>query len=107
MYYGLREVYWCNGMNEDVVEFMAKYPNCQKVKVEHKKSRGLVQDISILIWKWEDLNMDFIMGLPQTRRQFVSIWVIVDRMTKADHFLPVKTSFSVEDYARLYIREIV
>ncbi|WMV49918.1 hypothetical protein MTR67_043303 [Solanum verrucosum] len=51
--------------------------------------------------------MDFIVGLPRTRRQHDSIWVIVDRMTKSAHCIPVKTSFSVEDYAKLYINEIV
>ncbi|WMV45797.1 hypothetical protein MTR67_039182 [Solanum verrucosum] len=51
--------------------------------------------------------MDFVVGLPQTRRQHDSIWVIVDRLTKATHFLPVKVSYSAEDYAKLYIKEIV
>ncbi|WMV24926.1 hypothetical protein MTR67_018311 [Solanum verrucosum] len=51
--------------------------------------------------------MDFVVGLPQTRRQHDSIWVIVDRLTKSAHFLPVKVSYSVEDYAKLYIKEIV
>ena len=51
--------------------------------------------------------MDFIIGLPRTRRQHDSIWVIVDRMTKSSRFLAVKTIDSVEDYAKLYINEIV
>ena len=51
--------------------------------------------------------MDFVVGLPRTRRQHDSIWVIVDRMTKSAHFIPVKVSFSAEDYAKLYIKEIV
>ncbi|WMV46374.1 hypothetical protein MTR67_039759 [Solanum verrucosum] len=51
--------------------------------------------------------MDFVVGLPRTRRQHDSIWVIIDRMTKSAHFIPVKVSLSTEDYAKLYIREIV
>ena len=51
--------------------------------------------------------MDFVVGLPRTRRQHDSIWVIVDRLTKSAHFLPVKVSYSAEDYAKLYIKEIV
>ena len=51
--------------------------------------------------------MDFIKGLPRTSRQHDSIWVIVDRVTKSVHFLAVKTTDSVEDYAKLYINEIV
>src|SRR5688572_5135990 len=51
--------------------------------------------------------MDFVVGLPKTRKNFDSIWVIVDRMTKSAHFLPVKTTYNTEDYAKVYIRELV
>ncbi|KAH0714923.1 hypothetical protein KY284_007828 [Solanum tuberosum] len=73
-----------------------------------KKYRGgLSQDIGNPTWKWEDVNMDFIVGLPRTQRQHDSIWVIVDRMTKSAYFIPVKVSYSAEDYAKLYLREMV
>ena len=51
--------------------------------------------------------MDFVMGFPRTRHQHDSVWVIIDRMTKSSHFLPIHTSYSAEDYAKLYIRELV
>ena len=51
--------------------------------------------------------MNFITGLPHTRRQHDSIWVIVDRMTKSSRFLAVKTTYSAEDYAKLYLTGIV
>lgn len=51
--------------------------------------------------------MDFVVGLPSTTGQYYSIWVIIDRLTKSAHFLPVKTTFSVDQYADLYVREIV
>ena len=51
--------------------------------------------------------MYFVVGLPRTRRQHNSIWVIVDRLTKSAHFIPVKSTYRGEDYARLYIDEIV
>ena len=51
--------------------------------------------------------MDFVVGLPQTRRQHDSIWVLVDRLTKLAHFFTVKVSYSPEDYAKLYFREIM
>ncbi|WMV08754.1 hypothetical protein MTR67_002139 [Solanum verrucosum] len=54
-----------------------------------------------------DLNMDSIVGLPRTRRQHDSIWVVVDRMTKSAHLLRVKVSYSANDYAKLYLRELV
>ena len=50
--------------------------------------------------------MDFVVGIPRTRRQHDSIWVIVDRLTKSVHFIPVKSTYRVEDYARLYIDEM-
>lgn len=53
------------------------------------------------------MNMDFIMGLSYTRRQHNFIWVVVHRMNKSIHFLSIKTSYSVEDYARMYFIELV
>ncbi|KAH0694961.1 hypothetical protein KY285_022058 [Solanum tuberosum] len=107
MYRDLREVYWWNGMKKGIAEFVAKCPNCQQVKVEHQRPGGLAQRIELPGWKWEMINMDFITGLPRSRRQHDSIWVIVDRMTKSAHFLPVKTTNTAEDYAKLYVQEIV
>ena len=67
----------------------------------------MTQEIDIHTWKCEVINMDFIIGLTRTRRQHDSIWVIVDRMTKSSRFFAVKTTYSVEDYAKLYLNEIV
>ncbi|WMV58708.1 hypothetical protein MTR67_052093 [Solanum verrucosum] len=89
----LQAVYWWNGMKKDIVEFVAKCPNFPQVKVEHQKTAGLFHDISFSTWKWEDLNMDFTVGLPRTRRQHDLIWVIVDLMTKLAHLIPIKKSF--------------
>ncbi|KAH0777818.1 hypothetical protein KY290_009229 [Solanum tuberosum] len=67
-----------------------KCPNCQQVKVEHQRLGGMGQNIELLEWKWEMINIDYITGLPRSRRQHDSIWVIVDRMTKSTHFLPIE-----------------
>ena len=67
----------------------------------------MTHEIDIPTWKWDVINMYFITELSRTRRQHDSIWVIVDRMTKSSHLLAVKTIYSEEDYARLYINEIV
>ncbi|PHT83036.1 hypothetical protein T459_11479 [Capsicum annuum] len=66
-----------------------------------------MQEFTIPTWKCEEVNMDFVTGLPRTRHQHDSVWVIIDRMAKSAHFLPVRTSYSTEDYAKLYIRELV
>ena len=67
----------------------------------------MTQEIDIPTCKWDIINMDFITRLPHTRSQHYSIWVIADSMTKSSRFLVVKTTYSKEDYARIYINEIV
>ena len=94
-------------MKGDVVDFVAKCLTCQQVKAEHQRPAGLLQPLWIPEWKWEDIAMDFVVGLPKTVGQHDSVWVIVDRFTKSAHFLPVKTTYTVEQYAELYIKEIV
>ena len=86
---------------------MAKCPNCQQVKAEHRKPGVLTMIIEVPTLKWESINMDFVFGIPMIRRQHDSIWVIVDRLTKSAHFIPVKFTYRAEDNARLYIDEIV
>ena len=68
---------------------------------------GLSQDISIPTLKWEDVNMKLFVCLTHTRGQHDSIWVIIDRMTKSAHVIPVKATYSVKDYANLYLKVIV
>jgi hypothetical protein len=57
------------------------------------KPAGLLQPLSILEWKWDDISMDFIVGLPWMAREFDSIWVIVDCLSKSAHFIPVHTRY--------------
>ncbi|XP_075085153.1 uncharacterized protein LOC142168372 [Nicotiana tabacum] len=78
MYLDLKELYWWKGMKKQAADHMAKYLNCQQVKAEHRRSGGLAQDIEIPQWKWEIINMNFIVGLPRMYRKHDSIWVIVD-----------------------------
>ncbi|XP_070004209.1 uncharacterized protein [Nicotiana sylvestris] len=107
MYHDLREVYWWNDMKRDVADFVTRCPNYQQVKAEHQRPGGLAQSIEIPMWKWEMINMDFVVGLPRTPHKFDSIWVIVDRLMKSAHFLLVKSTNTAKQYAQLYIKEIV
>jgi len=68
---------------------------------------GLLQPLPILEWKWEWITMDFVMGLLQTQKSHDAIWVIVNRLTKSAHFLPVRMDYSPKKLAKLYIDEIV
>jgi len=77
------------------------------VKAKHLKPAGTLQPLPIPAWKWEDITMDFITGLPRTSSGYDSIWVIVDRLTKSAHFLPVKVTYPVSKYAEIYLAQIV
>ena len=95
------------GLKKDIAEFVAKCPNCQQVKAQHLKPSGLTQIINVPTWKWEAINMNFVVGFPQAQNKKSSIWVIVNRLTKFAHFIPVKYIYTAEDYAMIYINEIV
>jgi hypothetical protein len=71
------------------------------------KTTGPLQPLPIPTWKWEDISMDFIVGLPRTAKGYGSIWVIIDRLTKIAHFLQVNTYYPVLTYAELYIARII
>jgi hypothetical protein len=77
------------------------------VKAEHKRPAGLLQLLEIPTWKWDDINMDFIVGLSCTQKGNDSIWVIVNRLTNVAHFLPVKANYSVSRLAELYVDNIL
>ena len=76
------------------------------MKHEHLNSSGLIQEMGAPTLKWEEINMDFVVGLPRTRRQNDSIWVIVDRLKKSSHFIPVNSTYTAEDYVRIYIMRL-
>jgi hypothetical protein len=94
-------------MKKEIAEFVYKFLTCQKVKVEHQKLSRSLHPLDIPKLKWESIAMDFFVGLPRTLAWYVSIWVIIDRLTKSAHFLPVKATYLVEKYAKIYIGEIV
>jgi hypothetical protein len=77
------------------------------VKVEHQRLAGLLQPLKIPEWKWEEIRMDFIVGLLCTQAGYDSIWVIVDRLTKVAHFIPVKTTYSGAKLVELYMSRIM
>jgi hypothetical protein len=88
-------------------EYVALCDTCQQVKVEHQRPARFLQPLQGPEWKWEEIVMDFIVGLPRTQSRYDSIWVIVDRLTKVAHFIPVKTTYSGPQLAELYMSRIV
>jgi len=94
-------------MKREVAKYVSECDICKRVKVSHLRPAGPLQPLSIPSWKWEDISMDFIVGLPKTSKGYDSIWVIVDRLTKSAHFLPVKTIYRAQHYDELYISRIM
>ncbi|GJX10662.1 putative reverse transcriptase domain-containing protein [Tanacetum coccineum] len=107
MYHDLRDIYWCPGMKRDIATYVSKCLTCSKVKAEHQRPSGLLQQPEIPEWKWDKITMDFITKLPRSKNGHDTIWVIVDRLTKSAHFLAIREDYSVEILAKLYIDEIV
>jgi hypothetical protein len=71
------------------------------------KPRGFFQLLSIPNWKWDDISMDFIVGLPLTAHMFDLIWVIVDQLTTSADIIPINTKYRVEKYAKVYIADVL
>ena len=107
MYQDLKQRYWWYGMKRDVAAHVALCDTCHRVKAEHQRPAGLLQPLKVPEWKWEEIGMDFIVGLPRTRDGYDSIWVIVDRLTKVAHFIPVQTDYTGAKLAELYMSRIV
>ena len=90
-------------MKREIAQHAAICDSCQRTKAEHQKPAGLLQPLQIPQWKWEEIGMDFIVGLPRTWAGYDSIWVIVNRLTKVAHFIPVKTTYNGATLAELYM----
>ncbi|KAK1648050.1 hypothetical protein QYE76_065855, partial [Lolium multiflorum] len=107
MYMDLKELFWWNNMKREIAQYVAECHTCQRVKAEHQSPAGKLQPLPIPEWKWEEIGMDFITGLPMTNKKKDMIWVIVDRLMKSAHFLAVNQQDKGEKLIDLYIKEIV
>ncbi|GKC69814.1 putative reverse transcriptase domain-containing protein, partial [Tanacetum coccineum] len=88
----------------DIAEYVSRCLTCSKIKAEHQKPSGLLQQPEIPEWKWEKIAMDLVIKLPKSSIGYDAIWVIVDRLA---HFLPIREDYKTEKLARIYINEIV
>ena len=107
MYHDLCCQYYWSRMKIHVGDFVQQCLTCQQVKAEHQRPARLLQPLKVVEWKWEHVTMDFVTHLPWTIWKHDAVWVIVDRLTKSEHFLAVRMTFTLEEFYRLYIREIV
>jgi hypothetical protein len=94
-------------MKREIAKYVSECDICQRVKASHLKTAGVLQPLTTPSWKWEDISMDFIVGLPNTSQKYDSIWVIVDRLTKTAYFLPVHTTYNAKKYVEIYLDKII
>jgi len=102
----VRSQYFWPGMKKDIVDYIVRCMEGQRVKAEHRHPTGLLQPLSIPEKKWEVVTIDFIIKLPRTARQHDSIMVVVDKLTKDTHFIPMKLSDKTTNNAEIYMKEI-
>ncbi|GJT91861.1 putative reverse transcriptase domain-containing protein [Tanacetum coccineum] len=107
MYQDLKQLYWWPNMKANIATYVSKCLTCSKVKAEHQKPSGLLVQPEIPEWKWEKITMDFVTKLPKTKNDYDTIWVIVDRLTKSAHFLPMREMDLMEKLMKLYMKEVV
>ncbi|GJV21957.1 putative reverse transcriptase domain-containing protein [Tanacetum coccineum] len=107
MYQDIKKLYWWPNIKPNIATYVSKCLTCLKVKAEHQKPSGLLVQPEIPQWKWDNITMDFITKLPRTSSGYDTIWVIVDRLTKSAHLLPMRENESMDKLARLYMKEVV
>ena len=107
LYQDLKRTYWWMGMKKDVAKFVSKCLTCQQVKAENQLPGGVLKLLEVPEWKWECMACDFMTGYPKSLKKNDSIWVVVDRLTKSAHFIPLKSNRTAENLAKLYIENIV
>jgi hypothetical protein len=107
MYHDLRQQFWWTRMKHEAARYASECDTCRSIKADYMKPGWLLQPLCFPEWKWDDISMDIIVGLPVTARKFDSIWVILDRLSKSAHFIPVNTNYKVQKYVKIYIARVL
>nr|GEW15656.1 putative reverse transcriptase domain-containing protein [Tanacetum cinerariifolium] len=97
----------CLNNRTDIATYVSKCLTCLRVKAEHQNPSGLLVQPEIPQWKWDNITMDFVSKLPRTLSGYDTIWVIVDRLTKSAHFLPMREDDSMDKMTKQYLKEVV
>nr|GEV46590.1 putative reverse transcriptase domain-containing protein [Tanacetum cinerariifolium] len=107
MYQDLKNLYWWPNMKAEIATYVSKCLTCAKFKIEHQKPSGLSVQPEIPQWIWENITMDFVTKLTKTTGGQDTIWVIIDRLTKSAHFLPMREDDTLEKLTRQYLKVVV
>ncbi|GJX75567.1 putative reverse transcriptase domain-containing protein [Tanacetum coccineum] len=103
----LKKLYWWPNMKAEITTYVSKCLTCAKVKAKYQKPSGLLVQLEIPQWKWENITMDFVTKLLKKATGQDTVWVIVDRLTKSAHFVPMREDDSLEKLTRQYLKEVV
>lgn len=95
MYLGLKKIYWWPNMKKEKAWFVEQCLNCQYVKEKHYRPFGLLKPLLVPKWKLTHIIMDFVLRMLRTQKCHDSLWVIMDRLTKFTHFLPMNMFWMV------------
>lgn len=99
-YVRLKQLFFWPGMKKGVETFVRECDTCQRIKAEHVLSLGLLQPLQIPETPWSHISMDFVEGLPVSRSKD-TIFVVIDRLTKYAHFLPISHPFTAASVAQV------
>ena len=89
-------------MKNEVVEYIARCIEWKQVKAEHRHPAGLLQPLPIPDWKWEIISLDFITRLPKNQNQNDYVMVVVDKLSKEAHFIPIKTTYKASNIVDIF-----
>nr|GEV03901.1 putative reverse transcriptase domain-containing protein [Tanacetum cinerariifolium] len=98
MYQDLKQLYWWPNMKANIATYVSKCLTCSKVKEEHQKPSGLLVQPKIPEWNWKKITTDFITKLLRMTNGYDTIWVIIDRLKKSAHFLPMRENNPMEKF---------
>src|SRR3954468_12069652 len=107
MYRDLRQRFWWTRMKRDIARYVAECDVCRRIKAEHQRPAGTLQPLPIPEWKWDKVIMDFITGFPKTQKGNDAIFVVIDRLSKVSHFLPIREYITASQLADLYVLRVV
>jgi hypothetical protein len=97
--------YWL-GMKREIVEYIVKCLECQRFKANHRHPFGLFHPLTIPEWKWEVATMYFITKFPRKNKQHDVIMVVVEKLNKVVHFIPIKVTHKETNVVDIYVREV-
>ena len=106
MYRDLRQRFWCTRMKRDIARYVAECDVCCRIKAKHQRPAGTLQPLPIPEWKWDKVSMDFITGFPKTQKGNDAIFVVIDRLSKVAHFLPIRESITTSQLADLHVSRV-